>query len=158
MRSSARRLDGEDSRQRQPPNAVALVFELGRASLPYHEIKRPPKTTTDRNGLGGVMQNRIVWILLILAGSPLCARAQWLHHPLPGTPRTPDGKPDLAAPAPRAPDGKPDLSGIWRAESSPIPELIGLLSGGITVIRRHPWIGRIRSLEVLYQYPRRLQA
>jgi hypothetical protein len=42
------------------------------------------------------------------------AQAQWLDYPNPGIPRTPDGKPDLAAPAPRTPDGKPDLSGIWR--------------------------------------------
>src|SRR5260370_5273924 len=39
--------------------------------------------------------------------------AQWLTHPTPGIPRTPDGKPNLAAPAPRTPDGKPDLSGAW---------------------------------------------
>jgi hypothetical protein len=39
--------------------------------------------------------------------------AQWLNHPTPGIPRTPDGKPNLAAPAPRTPDGKPDLSGLW---------------------------------------------
>lgn len=41
-------------------------------------------------------------------------RAQWLNYPTPGIPRTPDGKPNLAAPTPRASDGKPDLSGIWR--------------------------------------------
>src|SRR6266513_5175715 len=41
------------------------------------------------------------------------AAAQWLNHPTPGIPRTPDGKPNLAAPVPRAPDGKPDLSGLW---------------------------------------------
>jgi hypothetical protein len=28
-------------------------------------------------------------------------------------PRTPDGKPNLSAPAPRTADGKPDLSGLW---------------------------------------------
>jgi len=44
------------------------------------------------------------------------ADAQWLNYPTPGTPRLPDGKPNLAAPAPRAPDGRPDLSGIWAAE------------------------------------------
>jgi len=32
---------------------------------------------------------------------------------LPGIPRTPEGKPNLSAPAPRTADGKPDLSGIW---------------------------------------------
>jgi hypothetical protein len=42
------------------------------------------------------------------------AGAQWLDVRLPGTPRTADGRPDLAAPAPKASDGKPDLSGIWR--------------------------------------------
>ena len=39
--------------------------------------------------------------------------AQWLSHSTPEIPRTPDGKPNLAAPAPRTPDGKPDLSGLW---------------------------------------------
>ena len=39
--------------------------------------------------------------------------AQWLHYPTPGVPRTPDGKPNLSAPAPKTADGKPDLSGVW---------------------------------------------
>src|SRR2546425_12857661 len=43
--------------------------------------------------------------------------AQWLNQPTPGIPRTPDGKPNLGAPAPRAPDGKPDLSGLWNKVS-----------------------------------------
>ena len=47
-------------------------------------------------------------MLFVMSGA---ARAQWLSLPLPGTPRTPDGKPNLAAPAPKTPDGKPDLSG-----------------------------------------------
>src|SRR5215831_13281202 len=42
---------------------------------------------------------------------------QWLNQPTPGIPRTPDGKPDLAAPAPHTPDGKPDLSGLWNKVS-----------------------------------------
>jgi hypothetical protein len=48
---------------------------------------------------------------IVLAGR---ASAQWIHLPLPGTPRTPDGKPNLSAPAPRTPDGRPDLSGVWQ--------------------------------------------
>ena len=50
-----------------------------------------------------------------LAGA---AVAQWPNSPTPGIPRTPDGKPNLTAPAPRAPDGKPDLSGVWRTRQS----------------------------------------
>jgi hypothetical protein len=38
---------------------------------------------------------------------------QWLDHPTAGVPRTPDGKPDLAAACPRTADGKPDLTGLW---------------------------------------------
>jgi hypothetical protein len=41
--------------------------------------------------------------------------AQWLNYPTPGIPRTPDGKPNLSAPALRK-DGKPDLSGIWHGD------------------------------------------
>jgi hypothetical protein len=40
--------------------------------------------------------------------------AQWPAYPTAGVPRTPDGKPNLQAPAPRTADGKPDLSGLWR--------------------------------------------
>src|SRR4030095_7016429 len=41
---------------------------------------------------------------------------QWLNYRTPGTPRLPDGSPDLSAPPPRLGDGRPDLSGIWSAE------------------------------------------
>jgi len=43
--------------------------------------------------------------------------AQWLQLPTPGIPRTPDGKPNLTAPAPKTRDGKPDLSGMWEREN-----------------------------------------
>ena len=42
------------------------------------------------------------------------ADAQWFNYPTPGTPRLPDGKPNLSAPTPRTADGKPDLTGVWR--------------------------------------------
>src|SRR5882757_9657267 len=50
---------------------------------------------------------------LFLAASPTAFFAQWLGYPTSGVPQTPDGKPNLAAPAPRTADGKPDLSGMW---------------------------------------------
>ena len=56
------------------------------------------------------------WILsraALVAATFAPVSAQWLHYPTPGIPRTPDGKPNLAALAPRTPDGKPDLAGIW---------------------------------------------
>ena len=52
---------------------------------------------------------------------PRVVQGQWLKDPTPGIPRTPDGKPDLKAPAPKTHDGKPDLSGIWQANSGGYP-------------------------------------
>lgn len=69
------------------------------------------------------------------------ASAQWLSLPLPGTPRTADGKPNLIAPTPKASDGKPDLSGIWRAADG---RLLGNLAvnepGGAPL---QPWAAEV---------------
>jgi hypothetical protein len=47
--------------------------------------------------------------------------AQWpSYQNAAATPKLPDGKVDLKAPAPRTPDGKPDLSGVW--ETAPCPD------------------------------------
>ena len=51
-------------------------------------------------------------IPIILAVTPALF-AQYVDFPTPGVPRTPDGKPNLNAPAPRTADGKPDLSGMY---------------------------------------------
>src|SRR5713101_507442 len=56
----------------------------------------------------------LTFLICAMAGT---AAAQWLSLPLPGTPRTPDGKPNLNAATPHTADGKPDLSGIWNADS-----------------------------------------
>ena len=45
-------------------------------------------------------------------------RAQWVHHPMAGAPRTRDGKINMSGPVPRL-DGKPDLSGVWQAQGDP---------------------------------------
>jgi hypothetical protein len=59
--------------------------------------------------------NLLACIVATLITTPTIGFAQWLRYPTEGIPRTPDGKPDLTAPAPRLPDGKPDLSGLWHA-------------------------------------------
>ena len=60
---------------------------------------------------------RLFLAALILISGAISADAQWLDRKTPGIPRTPDGKPNLTAPAPRGPDGKPDFSGVWDAEN-----------------------------------------
>ena len=58
----------------------------------------------------------MVLIAVSLALSPSPVAAQWLDYPTAGIPTTPDGKPNLSAPAPRTADGKPDLSGLREME------------------------------------------
>src|SRR5713101_5861364 len=53
------------------------------------------------------------WLPIAAALLATSAAAQWLNYPTAGVPKTPDGKPNLAAPAPKMADGKPDLSGLW---------------------------------------------
>jgi hypothetical protein len=57
------------------------------------------------------MRTLAMWICLLAMADT--AAAQWVHVPLPGIPRSANGRPNLSAPAPRNADGKPDLSGIW---------------------------------------------
>jgi len=56
-------------------------------------------------------------IAALVVASSVALAAQWIGQTTPGIPRTPDGKPNLSAPAPRTPDGKPDLSGLWSKSS-----------------------------------------
>ena len=58
-------------------------------------------------------------VILLLFCTTLPLHAQWLNHPTPGIPRTPDGRPDLAAPPPRTAEGKPDFSGVWGFDAGP---------------------------------------
>lgn len=70
--------------------------------------------------VGSVMTGAAVGILLWAV--PVPASAQWLKYKTPGIPRTPDGKPNMTAPAPKTADGKPDLTGLWnhmRGENPP---------------------------------------
>lgn len=79
-------------------------------------------------------QQSIRTLLLVAAGAffvPLRAPAQWISYRDPATPRTRDGKPNLAAKTPRARDGKPDLSGIWLPEGSPREQLARFFIDGV---------------------------
>jgi hypothetical protein len=66
---------------------------------------------------------RYLQIFGFLALISLAVQAQWLNFPVPGTPTTRDGKPDLKARAPVAADGKPDLSGVWMHERTSPAEM-----------------------------------
>ena len=80
------------------------------------------------------MKLAITVAILVVMATP--ASAQWISLPLPGTPRTPDGKPNLAAPAPKTPDGKPDLSGIWRAAEG---RYLQNITDGLAEVPFQPW-------------------
>jgi len=86
---------------------------------------------------------KITTRILVNAAFLLCvislsAGAQWLNYPTAGIPRTPDGKPDLSAPAPRTTDGKPDFSGVWQADSQ---AYFGNLAAGLKPedVPMQPW-------------------
>jgi hypothetical protein len=63
--------------------------------------------------------------------------AQWENVPHPSVPRTRTGEPILTAPAPKARQRKPDLSGVWLADSEPLPPEAGLSIEGDTPFPRH---------------------
>ena len=72
--------------------------------------------------------------IALLLSAP--AFAQWANVPPAAMPRTPDGRPNLSAPAPRLPDGKPDLSGIWNPPAGYIRDLARDLKGDVPF---QPW-------------------
>src|SRR5438477_10517806 len=80
---------------------------------------------------------RLILALIVLVSTSIPLSAQWLNYPTPGIPRTPDGKPNLSAPAPRTPDGKPDFSGIWATRSN--ARFFQDLSSGGVEIPMLPW-------------------
>ena len=71
------------------------------------------------------MKRALLLAVGVAAFVPISTRAQWINIPLPNTPRTADGKPDLAAPAPRTRDGNPDLTGIWVAVADQAAGILG---------------------------------
>ncbi len=75
-----------------------------------------------------------------LVAALLTLSGQWLRTPAPNVPRTPDGRPDLDAPAPRASDGHPDLSGVWMPDTRTLQNLALGVDGQIPY---QPWAERL---------------
>ena len=75
-------------------------------------------------------------LAMILGVMSVSLTAQWPDRPNPAVPRTPDGKPDLSAPAPRSADGKPDLSGIWQVRNG---GALFYMSGDLKPEEMLPW-------------------
>lgn len=73
-------------------------------------------------------------VALLFTAALGSVEAQWLNHRDPAIPRTPDGRPNLSAPAPRL-NGKPDLSGLWQAERTPVSEFVRVLGPGLPQIQ-----------------------
>jgi len=65
------------------------------------------------------MMRRMMRLIQSTAVALICASGvtagQWLHLPTADSPRTADGRPNLAAAPPRLADGRPDFSGIWQS-------------------------------------------
>src|SRR6476620_11671400 len=75
----------------------------------------------------------IAALALVSIAFPGTAAAQWSYKN-PTTPRTPDGKADLKAPAPRTPWGTIDLSGVWQTDIKYNADLAADLKPGDVVM------------------------
>src|SRR5689334_10535894 len=100
-------------------------------------------------------------LCLLIAAAATFAQAQYINHPVPGTPRTRDGKPNLTAPAPRMANGKPDLSGIWQGEELTVKDIQAILPPGTPPPDQdHPFNGLGEDnpskyfLDILADFPR----
>jgi hypothetical protein len=77
----------------------------------------------------------IVAAALVLAAPS--AYAQWAALPNPSVPRNRTGEAMLTAAAPKARARKPDLSGVWLADSEPVPQEVGLTIEADTAFPRY---------------------
>jgi hypothetical protein len=92
---------------------------------------------------------RLMWLAIVVALSTT-TNAQWLKFVPPGTPKTPDGKPNLAAPTPLTAEKRPDLSGVWMHEFTSIAEMKTLFGDRIDEERKVNVPGM--ELETVHKY------
>ncbi len=83
-----------------------------------------------------------ILFLTISLAAPV-VNAQWLGYKEPGTPRLPNGKVNLAAPAPKTADGKVDLSGVWESEGGYFTDLARDLKPG--EVQMLPWAKEVQA-------------
>ena len=77
---------------------------------------------------------RSLTLLVLVAVLGHTVNAQWVNYRAPGSPRLPDGRPNLTARAPRAPNGKPDLSGVWHVQPTSREEMKRLFGNDVDTI------------------------
>src|SRR5262249_15885943 len=103
-----------EKRQTKPPTITSVPGISGNRDCRGHDGRIAWEATDPSSfRLHEVTTMRAFLTALVTFALSAPLAAQWLNQPTPGIPRTPDGKPNLTAPAPRMPDGRPDLSGLW---------------------------------------------
>ncbi len=80
-------------------------------------------------------------LLFAAAALSIPVPAQWFNWPTPGIPRTPEGKPDMTAPAPKTADGRPDFSGLWSPNTRQLQNIAADLKPG--EVPYQPWAEKV---------------
>ncbi len=81
------------------------------------------------------MLGRLILAAALAAAVP--ASAQWFEIKVAGTPRLPDGRPNLSAPVPRDSKGKPILDGVWQMNGKYLQNLAADMKPG--EVPYQPW-------------------
>ena len=87
------------------------------------------------------MRTSLLIVLVSLGFLCNSVSAQWFSFPTAGIPRTPDGKPNLSAPAPRSADGRPDISGLWQPAETLVGDIAAKLPPGSVPFQ--PWAAEV---------------